>query len=145
MQISKRIKQHGHYDRSLKREVARRYLAGEFSYRIAAEEYGLRSGEVVKQFVRWYRQQNDYLEGMETQNESETIRSTAYSEKFLEEATDELAQLSPEELLQVARQLQQQRDEARLAAQGWRTMIDLAEESFNIEIVKKSVAKPSAK
>lgn len=145
MQISKRIKQHGRYDRSLKREVARRYLAGEFSYRIAAEEYGLASGEVVKQFVRWYRQQSDYLEVMETENESETIRHTSCPEKAEEVATDELAQLSPDELLMVARQLQLQRDEARLAAQGWRTMITLAEESFNIEIVKKSVAKPFVK
>lgn len=145
MQISKRIKQHGRYDRSLKREVARRYLAGEFSYRIAAEEYGLASSEVVKEFVRWYRQQNDYLEVMETENESETIRYTSCPEKVEEVATDELAQLSPDELLMVARQLQLQRDEARLAAQGWRTMITLAEESFNIEIVKKSVAKPFVK
>jgi transposase-like protein len=145
MQISKRIKQHGRYDRSLKREVARRYLAGEFSYRIAAEEYGLRSGEVVKQFVRWYRQQNDYLEIMEPQNESETILPTSRPEKVSEVVTDELAQLSQGELLQLARRLQQQRDEALLAAQGWRTMIDLAEQSFNIQIVKKSVAKPSAK
>jgi transposase-like protein len=145
MQISKRIKQHGRYDRSLKREVARRYLAGEFSYRIAAEEYGLRSGEVVKQFVRWYRQQNDYLEIMEPQNESETILPTSCPEKVSEVVTDELAQLSQGELLQLARRLQQQRDEALLAAQGWRTMIDLAEQSFNIQIVKKSVAKPSAK
>ena len=145
MQISKRIKQHGRYDRSLKREVARRYLAGEFSYRIAAEEYGLASSEVVKEFVRWYRQQNDYLEVMETENESETIRHTSCPEKVEEVATDELAQLSPDELLMVARQLQLQRDEARLAAHGWRTMITLAEECFNIEIVKKSVAKPFVK
>lgn len=145
MHISKRIKQQGRYDRSLKREVARRYLAGEFSYRIAAEEYGLRSGEVVKQFVRWYRQQNDYLEGMEAQNESEAERPTSKPEKVLEADADELAQLSREELLEAVRQLQQERDEARLSAQAWRTMIDLAEQSFNIEIVKKSVAKPSAK
>ncbi len=145
MQISKRIKQHGRYDRSLKREVARRYLAGEFSYRIAAQEYGLCSGEVVKEFVRWYRQQSDYLRGMETHNKPEKSVPASGQEKSSESARDDLAKLHPDELLQVARRLEQERDEARLAAEGWRTMIDLAEQSFNIEIVKKSVAKPSTK
>ena len=142
MQIIKRVKQHGRYDRRLKREVARRYLAGEFSYRIAAEEYGLRSAEVVKQFVRWYREQDDYLEGVKTSPKPSNDEPAPESPSTTE---DDLATLSIEELRQHARQLERQRDQARLAAQGWRTMIDVAEQTFDIEIVKKSVAKQSPK
>lgn len=139
MRISKRIKQHGRYDRSLKREVARRYLAGEFSYRIAAEEYGLSSGSVVKEFVRWYRQQDDYLVGMQADNPDSVDAQTP------DDGTDPLNELSHDELTALVAKLRVERDEARLAAQGWRTLIDVAEQSLNIEIVKKSAAKPSAK
>lgn len=136
MQIHKRIKDHGRYDRSLKRQVARRYLAGEFSYRVAAEEYGLRDGSVVKQFVRWYKKEAAYLDAVEE------------TKKPLEEAIDNLEEHPSGSLAELHRRLEQaerERDEARLAAEGWRTMIDIAEQTFSIEIVKKSVAKPSAK
>lgn len=143
MRISKRVKQHGRYDRSLKREIARRYLSGEFSYRIAAEEYGLSSGGVVKEFVRWYRRQDDYLEGMKTNK----LPSEPNKSDEAPQGTDlvRLDELSQEELIALVVQLQGERDEARLAAQGWRSLIDIAEQSLNIEIVKKSVAKPSTK
>ncbi|TXF89314.1 hypothetical protein FUA23_11250 [Neolewinella aurantiaca] len=136
MQIHKRIKDHGRYDRSLKRQVARRYLAGEFSYRVAAEEYGLRDGSVVKQFVRWYKKEAAYLDAVEETN------------KRTEEEKDDLVESSSGSLAELHRRLEQaerERDEARLAAEGWRTMIDIAEQTFSIEIVKKSAAKPSAK
>ncbi len=143
MRISKRVKQHGRYDRSLKREVARRYLAGEFSYRIAAEEYGLSSGGVVKEFVRWYRRQDDYLEGMKANNRAADWNTS--SDKLQDSFCARLDELSKEELKALMLQLRAECDEARLAAQGLRGLIDIAEQRLNIEIVKKSVAKPSAK
>jgi len=136
MQIHKRIKDHGRYDRSLKRQIARRYLAGEFSYRVAAEEYGLRDGSVVKQFVRWYKKEAAYLDAVE-----EKKKNPKDSKGDL--ASPELVSLS--DLQHRLEQAERERDEARLAAEGWRTMIDIAEQTFSIEIVKKSVAKPSAK
>jgi len=136
MQIHKRIKDHGRYDRSLKRQIARRYLAGEFSYRVAAEEYGLRDGSVVKQFVRWYKKEVAYLDAVE-----ETNKTPKDSKGDL--ASPELVSLS--DLQRRLEQAERERDEARLAAEGWRTMIDIAEQTFSIEIVKKSVAKPSEK
>ena len=133
MQNTKRIKDYGRYDRSMKREISRRYLAGEFSYRIAAQEYGLRDGNVVKQFVRWYKAQAEYLQPMDDPEEN--------SEGPARTATESTA----EELLLRVAKLEKERDQARLAAEGWRTMIDIAEQTFKIEIVKKSVAKPSEK
>ena len=143
MRISKRVKQHGRYDRSLKREVARRYLAGEFSYRIAAEEYGLSPGGVVKEFVRWYRRQDDYLEGMKANKP--TAQSNKTSDDLGDNFSVSLDELSHEELKALVIRLRAECDEARLAVQAWRSLIDIAEQSLNIEIVKKSVAKPSAK
>lgn len=141
--MSKRVKQHGRYDRSLKREIARRYLAGEFSYRIAAEEYGLSSGNVVKEFVRWNRRQDDYLEGMKANNPATGSNKT--SDDLGDLFSSDLNELSEEELRSLVLQLRAECAEARLAAQGWRSLIDIAEQRLNIEIVKKSVAKPSAK
>lgn len=143
MRIRKRVKEHGRYDRSLKREIARRYLAGEFSYRIAAEEYGLSSGNVVKEFVRWYRDQDDYLEGMKANNPATGSNKT--SDDLGDTFPSDVNELSKEELRSLVLQLRTECAEARLAAQGWRSLIAMAEQRLNIEIVKKSVAKPSAK
>ena len=43
------------YPPSLKRELAVRYLAGEFSYTVAAQDFGLQRAETAKEFVRWYK------------------------------------------------------------------------------------------
>ena len=49
---TKRTKHHGKYAPIVKREIAKRYLNGEFSYQIAAEEYHLPGRHTVKEFVR---------------------------------------------------------------------------------------------
>lgn len=111
-------------------------MAGEFSYRVAAQECGLRDGGVVKQFVRWYKKEAAYLDAVEETN------------KPLEEQKDDLEERPSGSLAELNRRLEQaerERDEARLAAESWRTMIDIAEQTFSIEIIKKSVTKPSAK
>ncbi len=96
----------------------------------------IRDGSVVKQFVRWYKKEATYLDAVEE------------TKKPLEEAIDNLEEHPSGSLAELLRRLEQaerERDEARLAAEGWRTMIDIAEQTFSIEIIKKSVAKPSAK
>lgn len=51
----KRVKEYRKCDPAMKREIARRYLADEFSYRVAAEEYDLPNKDMAKEFVRWYQ------------------------------------------------------------------------------------------
>jgi transposase InsO family protein len=53
----KKVKSQKKYSDSLKREVGRRYIREEFSYAVAAEEYGLKDKTVAKEFVKWYRMQ----------------------------------------------------------------------------------------
>lgn len=132
--IKKRIKSHGRYKKSLKREIARRYLAGEFSYRVAAEEYQLDNGGVVKEFVKWYKRQLEYLP------ENGILKMV--DDNAEKESTNDL---SLEELLERLARAERERDEARMIAEGWRTMIRVAEDELDIEIVKKSEAKPSEK
>ena len=132
-QKSKRTKGVGRYSPSLKREIARRYLAGEFSYSVAAEEYGLRGGGVVKEMVRWYERQKDYLELKPPGMSADTPRAAA------EEAG------SLDELRRALVQARQEAHEARLAAEAWQTLVERAEAELEIEIVKKSGAKPCKK
>ena len=53
----KRVKDQHRYPVDLKRKIAKSYLAGEGSYGILAEENGLKNGEVVREFVKWYRKE----------------------------------------------------------------------------------------
>ena len=80
---NKRVKRRGRYAPSLKREIARRYLEGEFSYAVAAEEYGLANGGVVKEFVKWYRRQKDYLGGQKQPPMKEDTKSGRMGESEL--------------------------------------------------------------
>lgn len=133
VQKRKRTKAKGSYSPSLKREIARRYLAGEFSYGIAAEEYGLRGREVVREMVRWYKGQKDYL----------ALKVPGMNHDPLPEAADE--GLSPDDLRRALAQARQEAHEARLAAEAWQTLVEQAERELQIEIVKKSGAKPCKK
>ena len=137
MPKKKRTKDRRRYSDSFKREVARRYLSGEFSYRVGAEEYGLPSGHSVREFVRWYQRQSEYLSiNIETMSDSPPGAGTPGTGS---------CEPSREELLERLRQLEQERDAAQLAAEGWKTLVQIAEAELSIEIVKKSVAKPSEK
>lgn len=108
------------YSKTLKRKVAQEYLSGKFSYAVAAEEYGLRDKDVVKEFVKWYRK-NGYLEMMKDTDVVATKPS--FEDKVL---NAKLASL-----------------ESKLAATELKvasleTLIDVAEKELNIEIRKKS-------
>jgi hypothetical protein len=132
--IKKRIKPRGRYKKSLKREIACRYLAGDFSYRVAAQEDQLDNGGGVKEFVKWYKRQMEYL--------PRNCTLTMANDTPKEEGTKEL---SLKELLERLAKAEQERDEARMVAEGWRTMIRVAEDELDIKIIKKSEAKPSGK
>jgi len=125
----KRTKSNAKYPKALKRKIAEEYLAGKFSYAVAAEEYGLVNKDVVKEFVRWYRR-NSYLEPMkkekQTQQDSSTSRSATSNSRLesqrIEELEKELAVL-------------------KLKLAGMETLIDVAEQELNIDIRKKSGTK----
>ena len=107
----KRTKNYSRYPVELKRKIAKSYLAGEASYRILAEENGLKNRDVVKEFVRWYQRNYPGMEESKNLPQGSTDR-----EKELEEQL-RLAKLKIEML---------------------ETMFDVAEEELNIQIRKKS-------
>ena len=55
----KKVKRVNLYPDELKRKIAQEYLSGRFNYAVAAEEYGLRGKSVVREFVKWFRRNND--------------------------------------------------------------------------------------
>ncbi len=113
--IKKRTKSYSRYPADLKRKIAKSYLAGEASYRILAEENGLRNRDVVKEFVRWYLRSQE-KESTEMENPKDSSKQSTDREKELEEEL-RLAKLKIEML---------------------ETMFDVAEEELNIQIRKKS-------
>lgn len=123
----------GHYPPTLKRELAQRYLAGEFSYGAAADQYGLASKEVVKEFVRWYKRELD------AENTALAERAAELRElDALPPATEGADVPMPDDVAQLKMLLQDARDEATV----WRTLVRVAEEQTGLAILKKPIAKP---
>ena len=127
----KRVKSQKKYSDSLKREVGRRYLRGEFSYAVAAEEYGLRDKLVAKEFVKWYRMQQD----KEPQRSSEELES-GKSEQELESPTVDLA-----EALARIKELERALYMSELKGEALETMLDIAKRDLGIDVRKKYGAK----
>ena len=120
--IQKRTKSYNRYPRDLKRKIAKSYLDGEASYRILAEENGLKNKDVVKEFVRWYLRIQT-KESTEMENPKDLPKQSTDREKELEEEL-RLAKLKIEML---------------------ETMFDVAEQELNIQIRKKSGSNQSKK
>lgn len=125
--VKKREKSQTRYSIGLKRKIAKLYLSGEASYAILAEEHGLRDKTVVKEFVKWYRRK------LETEPNFEI--------EF--ERNPEDLSMTKEELGARIKELEQQLKHSELKAEMLETIIDLASEELNIEIVKKSDTKQS--
>ena len=131
----KRVKDHSKYDRALKREVARRYLAGEFSYRVAAEEYNLPNGDTAKEFVRWYKRQL---------SAEEDHLSASHPKGRLIDESDSVDNSSINQAQEI-KELKEKLRLAELKAEAWRTLVDNAGEHVGIDLVKKFGPKPSSK
>ena len=127
----KRVKSQKKYSDSLKREVGRRYLRGEFSYAVAAEEYGLKDKLVAKEFVKWYRMQQK----KEPQSSSEELES-GKSEQELESPTVDLA-----EALARIKELERALYMSELKGEALETMLDIAKRDLGIDVRKKYGAK----
>lgn len=121
----KRVKNYRRYSVSLKRKIAKSYLSGEASYAILAEENGLRDKTVVKEFVKWYRRKLELEPGFE--------------EGF--EVSENSNNLSEQALRSQVKELEKKLKRSELKTEMLETMIDIAEEQFNLEIRKKSGAK----
>lgn len=119
----KKTKFYHRYPKTLKRKVAQEYLSGKFSYAVAAEEYGLKNKDVVKEFVRWYRK-SQYLEKMEP-------------------VPEKLASQDPYSECERLKALEAELAAAKLKISSLETLIDLAESELQIDIRKKSGTKPS--
>lgn len=131
MKLQKQTKYRQIWPAKLKREVARRYEAGEFSLQVGAEIYGLKHRNTVWEMVKWYRKEKAYLE-------ANNLPVPDDKRNGAQGPDDGIDQLSIEELRKQLRK-------AKLEAEGWRTLILQAEEELKINIVKKSGAKPSKK
>lgn len=129
MKINKKTKYRQIWPATLKRQIARRYEAGEFSLQVGAEIYGLKHRNTVWEMVKWYRREKAYLE----QNHLPVPDDRRHGAKGHQ---DDLDNLSVDELKDQLRK-------ARMEAEAWRTMIFKAQEVLDIDIVKKSGAKQS--
>lgn len=128
-----------HYPPALKREIAQRYIDGDFSYGAAADEYGLASKEVVREFVKWYRRllATEDNELAERKAELAALELTPAEDPESEPPEPDL----PDDPAALKRLLQDARDEAAV----WRTVVRVAEEQTGLPILKKPIAKPPAR
>ena len=131
----KRVKDHRKYDPSLKREIARRYEAGEFSYGVAAEEYGLPNKDTVKEFVRWYR--------LPLRSDEAALAGSIPGESPPPQPPPSAR--STAELEEEIVKLRKVAHEAEAKAETWRTVVRLASELTGEDLVKKFVPKPFTK
>lgn len=127
----KRVKNQSRYPEELKRKIAKSYIAGEASYAVLAEENGLKSKHVVKEFVKWYRK----IQEKESQT-PQILKDDKKTDTSPLDKTDLQAQLKA---------LQKQLALSELKVEALETMIDLAEEELKIPIRKKSGSKQSKK
>jgi len=119
MQIkSKLVKEYRKYPENLKRKVAQDYLAGKFSYSVGAELYGLANKNVVREFVKWYRQKGDMSLITPPPMNVEESKSVNTLQNRLTELERKLSL-------------------SQLKIESLETMVDIAEKEYKIEIRKK--------
>lgn len=126
----KKVKSQKKYSDSLKREVGRRYLREEFSYAVAAEEYGLKDKTVAKEFVKWYRMQ------LEKENKDGTEEEPSSREAAPEATAENL-----DEALARIKELERALYMAELKGEALETMLDIAKRDLGIDVRKKYGAK----
>lgn len=126
----KKTKSQRKYSDTLKREVGRRYLRGEFSYAIAAEEYGLKDKGVAREFVKWYKMQRE---------------KPGMSESEVCDQEEKAVQASPIESLseesRLIKELEKALRYAQLKCEGLETLLDIAKRDLGLDIRKKYGAK----
>lgn len=127
----KKVKGQNRYPNEMKRKIALEYLSGRFSYAVAAEEYGLKSKDVVKEFVKWYLRNHE----LSLTNMSEPMAKSKASSHGPKE----------QDLQKRIKELEAQLAYSNLKVEALETMIDIAEEQLHIDIRKKSGSQRSKK
>ena len=120
----KKVKNYNRYPNDFKRKIALEYLSGRFSYAVAAEEYGLKDKAAVREFVRWYRRNNELSEV------NESISMSKKSKSALDP--------QPPDMEKRIKELEEQLRLSKLKVELLETMIDIAEDELHIDIRKKS-------
>ena len=122
--LKKRVKVYNKYPNDLKRKIAKDYLSGQASYRILADENGLMNKGVVREFVKWYKRQEEKeklnLEKLKKSSKNQELKSSDLKES--------------EELARVRKELEL----SQLKVEMLETMIEEAEKILSIDIRKKS-------
>ena len=118
----KRVKRSNRYPEELKRKIAKSYLAGEASYRILAEENGLKNKDVVKEFVKWYRKKHA--------DDLSILPLMSKKKKSPESSTEA-------ELRRKIDQLEKALAQSSLKVEGLETLIDIAEEEVPADVLKE--------
>jgi len=120
----KKVKCRNRYPNDLKRKVALEYLSGRFSYAVAAEEYGLPGKDVVREFVKWYRRNNE----LSQTNDSTTMAKSKFTG----------SNPADSDLQKRIKELEAELQWSKMKVEALETMIDIAEEQLHIDIRKKS-------
>lgn len=115
------------YELSFKRKLCEELLSGTISLRGIVRKYNLRSVGTVSGWIKWYQQE-----------QIELINLQSMSTQPSQSETNDSSSKSSEEY----RKLQEELKLAKLKVTALETMIDIAEDQFNIEIRKKPGTKP---
>ena len=115
------------YDLSLKRKVCAELLGGTISYSDLRRKYSIRGDGTIRKWLAWYQQE-----------QAELAKLPSMSTDPLTSESDE----SPSNSSAEYRKLQEELRLAKLKVTALETMIDIAEDQFNIEIRKKPGTKP---
>jgi len=121
----------GHkYEASLRRKVCEELLSGTITAKEVSTKYNIPGGSTV---IRWLKKYQE--------EQAELAKLPSMSTEPVKSETNDLSANSAEDY----RKLQEELKLARLKVAALETMIDIAEDQFNIEIRKKSGTKPSEK
>jgi transposase len=126
----KQVKERNRYSDEFKRKIAKGYLDGQYSYSVAAEQYGLKDKFVVREIVKWYRRKYDLSQPNEIEAMAKSKKEKTPADSALEARIKELEQAL---------------DLEKLKTEALETMIDIAEEQLQIDIRKKSGSQQSKK
>lgn len=115
------------YDQTLKRKICEELLSGSIGIREVARKYNIPPGGTIKYWVKRYEEE-----------QAELAKLQAMATEPIKSSTEESSTPSAEDF----RKLQEELRLAKIKVTVLETMIDVAEDHFQIEIRKKSGTKP---
>lgn len=114
------------YEFAFKRKICEELLSGQITIGDLARKYNISGAGTIIRWVKWYQEEQKELVSLRPMENSQSINT--------QNSTIEKSDKKIEEELRLAK--------AKIAT--LETMIDIAEEQFNIEIRKKSGTKQSS-